>query len=483
MKLQFFSQSSKLVRLALTGLIATQAAIATTVISEFALTTPGIDSTHAALAKNDQLSAQDVYRKASPAVVYVEAEGDNERFSGSGVIIDANGLIVTNAHVVEGARQVTVELADGRKFSAKVVSEGDPDCLDLALLKIQATKLPTVSFAAANSVRKGQDAFAIGYPKGVKPSSITRGGISNVFSDRGEIQTDTTLNHGNSGGALLNDRGELVGINTRGETDAAQMNTAIAADRVQALLQALKQGISPVIGQYLIPGNASADTPVAKPLSLIKPQQGQLKRSNSHMCVDGRRTDLYTFEGDVDQPIMLKMVSAEMGSFLAVIAPDGQLVAQTGGDRNRPVGIAVNLPQRGTYTIIATSTRPEQAGQYQLQASTPLLIEESRLTLSDARRLNGSAYRNYVFSGKAGQTIEIMLHEFEFDPFLAVVDPNGKVVAQGTAQRQDIVTVKLPQDGQYTLVVSTVKPGDRGKFFLSVHPSTETQPSQVSQNR
>ena len=244
MALQFFPQSSKLVRFVLTGLMATQTAIATTVVSEFAFTTPGIDSAHAALAKDERLSAQDVYRKASPAVVYIKTERANEQISGSGVIINPNGLIVTNAHVIEGAQRVTVELSDGRKFSAEIVSLGSSHCLDLALLQIQATNLPTVDFAAANSVRKGQDAFAIGYPKGVKPSSITRGGVSNVFSDRGEIQTDATLNHGNSGGALLNDRGELLGINTRGESDATQMNTAIAASEVQALVEASTKGLS-----------------------------------------------------------------------------------------------------------------------------------------------------------------------------------------------------------------------------------------------
>ena len=480
MKFQLLPQSPKLVRLALTGLIATQAAIATTVVSEFALTTPGIDSTRAAFAKNERLSAQEIYRKASPAVVYVETEGG----TGSGVIIQSNGLIVTNAHVVQGAEQVTVELSDGRKFLAKVLSQGSTKCLDLAVLKIQATKLPTITFAAMGSVQQGQDVFAIGYPKGIKPSSITGGMVSNAISDRGEIQTNVTLNPGNSGGALLNDHGELLGISTKGRVDATGINYAIAADKVQALLQALKQGVSPTLGQFLIPATSRSNVSLAKlALNGVK-SNGTLQRNANLVCGDESRADIYTFEGEADQPIEISMSSAQIGSYLVVLAPNGQVIAKQQSDEHSDTAtILTKLPEDGIYTVVANAQRPEQLGAYQLQANIPILVEQGRLTPSSPRLDDGSPYSSYSFTGKANQAIMLTLHQFDFDPYLIVLDSEGKKVAGGKANRQSRIKIQLPKDGSYTLIVSTVKPSDRGQFAFSVHLLPAAQSSQISQKQ
>ncbi|PSB16634.1 hypothetical protein C7B65_21150 [Phormidesmis priestleyi ULC007] len=481
MTLQFFPRSSKLVRFAITGLMATQAAIATTVISEFTLTTPGIDSTRAALAKSERLSGQDIYRKAAPAVVYIETE----QGTGSGVIIDANGLIVTNAHVVEGAQQVAVELADGRKFMAQVVSQGTPGCVDLAVLKIQATKLPTINFAAASSVEKGQEVFAIGYPKGTKPSSITRGGVSNVSIDQGRIDTDVTLNPGNSGGALLNDRGELLGINTGGRRDATGMNFAIAANKVQALVQALKQGLSPILGQYVSLTTSSSHDLAAKLLLNGAVNNGTLQKSDNLMCGDKSRADLYTFKGDADQPVKISMTSSQIGSYLVLLGPNGEVVAERQSkERGGTATMLAKLPVAGTYTVIANALHPEQLGAYQLQATVPLLFEQGRLTRTSPQLQDGSPYSSYRFTGQANQTIALTLYQFDFDPYLILLDSEGKKVVEGKADRQSKVDIKLPRNGSYTLIVSTVNPNDRGRFLLSIQPSEETaSPNAVSQNR
>ncbi len=476
------SKASKLIRFALTGLMATQAAIATTIISEFALTTPGVDSTRAAMARNERLSGQDVYRKAAPAIVYIEAESATERSSGSGVIVNANGLIVTNAHVVEGARKVTVELSDGRKFTAQPVSQGSSDCLDLAVLQIQATKLPTVNFALASSVQKGEEVFAIGYPKGTKPSSITRGGVSNVLSEAGLIQTDATLNPGNSGGALLNDRGELLGINTGGRRDASGMNYAITADQVQALLQASKQSLSPTLGQFVVPSMAQSSGNVSKLVLNGVKSNGTLQKSDNLAC-NGSRADLYTFEGNAYQPVMISMSSSQMGSSLVLLGPNGQIVAKDQSEaRDGAATVLTKLPVAGTYTVIANSQRPEQLGAYQLQATVPSLAERGYLDDSKPRLKDGSPYSSYRLTGKANQTIAVLLHQVDFEPYLILRDAEGKVVAEGKV-RKAAVSIKLPKDGAYTLVVSTVNPSERGQFAFSVHPLPNAQSSQVSQQR
>jgi serine protease Do len=140
---------------------------------------------------------------------------------GSGVIVRADGYILTNHHVVDGAEQVTVELTDGRSFKAKVVGSDAPS--DLAVLKIDGRNLQTVALADSNAVRVGDVVLAVGNPLGIG-QTVTMGIVSakgratggagdGSFEDF--IQTDAPINQGNSGGALVSTRGELIGINSQ----------------------------------------------------------------------------------------------------------------------------------------------------------------------------------------------------------------------------------------------------------------------------
>ena len=137
---------------------------------------------------------------------------------GSGVIVSANGYILTNHHVIESADEIQVTLHDGRTLLAKVVGS-DPET-DLAVLKINATNLPAITFARSDLISIGDVVLAIGDPFGVG-QTVTMGIISalershlgiNVFEDF--IQTDAAINPGNSGGALIDTNGNLVGINS-----------------------------------------------------------------------------------------------------------------------------------------------------------------------------------------------------------------------------------------------------------------------------
>lgn len=141
-----------------------------------------------------------------------------EQSLGSGVIVSPEGYLLTNNHVVDGATDVKVTLADKREFKAKVVGT-DPKT-DVAVLKIEGSNLPSVTIGDSSKVQVGDYALAIGDPFGVG-QTVTMGivsatGRSNLGIEDYEdfIQTDAPINPGNSGGALVNDRGELVGINT-----------------------------------------------------------------------------------------------------------------------------------------------------------------------------------------------------------------------------------------------------------------------------
>ena len=169
---------------------------------------------------------------------------------GSGFIIDKSGLVLTNAHVVDKADKVTVRLKDGRSFEGKV--QGADEVTDLAVVKINAGgDLPTAPLGSSANVQVGDWAIAVGNPLGFD-NTVTLGIVSTLRRSSAQvgipdkrlefIQTDAAINPGNSGGPLLNDRGEVIGINTAIRPDAMGIGFAIPIDKAKAIAFQLERG-------------------------------------------------------------------------------------------------------------------------------------------------------------------------------------------------------------------------------------------------
>ncbi|MCX8521554.1 MAG: DegQ family serine endoprotease [Rhodoferax sp.] len=145
-----------------------------------------------------------------------QEEEQQPRGVGSGFILSSDGLIMTNAHVIDGADEVLVTLTDKREFKAKII--GADKRSDVALVKIDATSLPAVKVGDVGKLRVGEWVMAIGSPFGLE-NTVTAGIVSAKMRDTGDylpfIQTDVAINPGNSGGPLINMRGEVVGINSQ----------------------------------------------------------------------------------------------------------------------------------------------------------------------------------------------------------------------------------------------------------------------------
>jgi S1-C subfamily serine protease len=167
--------------------------------------------------------------------------------SGSGFLIDSSGIIVTNAHVIEGATAVTVRLSDGRQFSGTVVGQ-DP-LTDLAVVRIQAdTPLPTANLGDSSRLRPGEWAIALGSPLGLS-NSVTAGIVSALGRSSQEIragdrridfiQTDAAINPGNSGGPLIDIHGRVIGINTAIFQGAEGIGFAIPINEARSIVDRL----------------------------------------------------------------------------------------------------------------------------------------------------------------------------------------------------------------------------------------------------
>jgi S1-C subfamily serine protease len=199
----------------------------------------------------------DLFQRVSPSVVFISAVAINpfklaERVStvvGSGVIISADGLVLTNSHLVFGRRAITVALEDGSVPQARVLG-ADP-LLDLAVLRISAPPggLPKATLGDSDSIRVGEEVVAIGNPFGLE-QTLTRGVVSGVNRVLPEtpmsvtlslIQTDAAINPGNSGGPLLNRCGEVVGITTSVLVDAQEIGFAVPINVARQILPQLTE--------------------------------------------------------------------------------------------------------------------------------------------------------------------------------------------------------------------------------------------------
>jgi serine protease Do len=477
----------KLLSLAVSGILtvgvaASAAAVVTTSPVRQSTDLSEFNSVHGqgAIAQNvEEQTNIRVYEKASPAVVTV----DTDRSNGSGTIISPDGMVLTNAHVVSAGGTVNIILSDGRKFVADVVGFGE-DGLDLAVVKIRGqNNLPTIPLARPGSVKVGQQAFAIGNPFGKFEGTLTVGIVSRIDLSRGLVQTDAAINPGNSGGPLLNSSGELIGVNTsiftRGRGGGSiGIGFAISADKVPAFLTAVREGRAPRAAQARSPfGNK-----LPEKLALNGPAiSGKLTDKSNVLPADNSFFDLYSFEGKAGMQITIEMKSQEIDPYLILLGPNQRQIAQDDdGAGSKNARITVRLPADGTYTLVANSYEARESGAYTLELKASA-TEPSRAILQEEGALvtggpvlpsDNSLYREYTFEGRAGQSVAISLESTDFEPYVAIIGPNDRLLAQNDegsdSAKNAFLSVTLPATGRYRVIVNAYDASGRGRYTLTV---------------
>jgi putative serine protease PepD len=205
-------------------------------------------------ASDGSLDIQGILTKVQPSVVAIETSTSTSRGvfegAGSGIVISADGLVLTNAHVIGGLGDITVVLADGTERQAALVGSSPDD--DIAVIQIDgAEDLEPAELGSSDDLRVGDEVIAIGNALnlGSEPT-VTRGIVSATDRDlsaegvqlEGLIQTDAAINPGNSGGPLVNTAGQVVGMNTAIVAEAQNLGFSIAIDRARPIIEQLKSG-------------------------------------------------------------------------------------------------------------------------------------------------------------------------------------------------------------------------------------------------
>ena len=369
---------------------------------------------------------------------------------GSGIIISPDGYIVTNNHVVDGATQIRVTLNDRRVLNAKVV--GTDKLTDLAVVKVDATDLPTVVWGDSTRLKPGQTVLAFGSPFGYFQFSVTRGIVSavnrpNPYSDDarkpgGFIQTDAAINPGNSGGALVNAHGELVGINTfiiSNNGSFAGAGFAIPSQIVKATTEQLIQhgkvehGYLGININDVTPDNAhffnlkEASGAIVAQVSPDSPaSKGGLHQGDVVTEVNGQKvvnaSGLQVAVSEMSPGTALKLGVIRDGKPMTVGLTVGQYHAKTqeasnegeSGQNKGKIGVAVadlndqvrqqfNVPDH-VHGVVVQQVRPGSAAEEAGLQPGDVIMEVDRKPASSA-----GEFANQVHSNPAGKDILLLV--------------------------------------------------------------------------
>jgi serine protease Do len=383
-----------------------------------------------------------------------DSDGDSQpRGVGSGFILNADGYVMTNAHVVEGADEVIVTLTDKREYKAKII--GADKKSDVALVKIEASGLPTVRIGDVGKLKVGEWVMAIGSPFGLE-NSVTAGIVSAKSRDTGDllplIQTDVPINPGNSGGPLINMRGEVVGINSQIYSRSGGymgISFAIPIDEATRVSEQLRAGGRVIRGRIgVVIDRVTRE--VAESIGLGKPT-GALVRT----VEAGGPSDKAGVEaGDIITKVDAKVVesSVELPRIVGGIKPGNKATLQVfrrGSYRDLSVVVAELDPEK-----VATRRAPDRENAKPAAPVSTLGLAVS--DLSDAQKRELKVKNGVRVETAEGAAARAGVREGD----VIVTIDNVEVVS---AKQFDAAAAKLDKTKPVTLLI---RRGDAANFLI-----------------
>ncbi|MDX1912622.1 MAG: Do family serine endopeptidase [Saprospiraceae bacterium] len=390
---------------------------------------------------------------ATPAVVNIRAlletggniwgGGSLTGSSGSGVILTPDGFIVTNHHVVEKSKDIKVTLADKRTYKATLV--GSDPSTDIALLKIEEQELPFVVFGNSDSVRVGEWVLAVGNPFNLE-STVTAGIVSakgrniNILSGAASIesfiQTDAAVNPGNSGGALVNTTGELIGVNTAIITESGSYegySFAVPSNLVKKVVRDLRE-YGAVQRAYLGVGIQDLDSETAREIGLPNAEGALINR----IAYEGAASDAGLQAGDVVIGINGTIIrsTSELQEFIGRFRP-GEVVQVDYWRDNQKRRSRITLKDANNSTQIAAAQGNELENELGIALRNLSRDEKRKLRLQGAM----------VTSVRRGS----LVYETNMQPGFVVTSVNGNRVGDVSEAVEAIRNAynNLSLDGYY----------------------------------
>ncbi|MBE9108549.1 trypsin-like peptidase domain-containing protein [Nodosilinea sp. LEGE 07298] len=399
---------------------------------------------------------------------------------GNGFLVNSDGLIVTNAHVVGVYPEVNVELHDGRSFSsAKVIAFHPNSSYDLAAVEIQGvTGLASVLDDASEAILENDSIFFFDSRDGTLPGPTVSGTIKNLIEKRHKIEFDSSIdvNPGHSGSALFNEDWKLIGI-IKSKNIISGSGNAISVDLVRDFVET-----------YVITGNAPN-----RPLqltSICSPQSQEIEVSDieiegrldsSDLSEDGSYFNSYHFQAQAQQIITIEMTTEDRKfyPYLTLETEGGEVIGvNENNDLKNDLRISeVTIPSSGIYCIFATSLLSLTTGDYRLRLFVEPILELREEGLffeeEEASFLSpGNLYKDYEFLGEAGQRVTILAVSEELKTALQLRGSSGQIIQENRGNYfgdlNSIITLNLPADGRYQVRVISDNISSEGRFNLTI---------------
>jgi serine protease Do len=340
-------------------------------------------------------NARQIYKQVLPSVVTVLVGNGH----GSGFVVSSDGLIITNAHVTEDAvKVVTVKFADGTTAPADVIGFSK-NREDLSLIKVNGRRnMPFLTLAPAKSVQVGSRVYAVGSPLDVEnANTFTQGDVIRIDKKTNYVIHTALINHGNSGGPLVNSRGQVVGVNTRGYFEGASPVTGANGQQIgQVYTESGQQGsvnvaqVQEFLSEYRsgkisrvstrkdpAPSDvASAQNRKPKPISMDGRKVNGVLEKGDYQLSSGNFVDVYSFDGQSGQTVEINLASSDFNPVLALMSTkDGKTstepIASNDdiGPQNLNSRVVFQLPADGTYQILVVGKQRGEKGKYQLSGA------------------------------------------------------------------------------------------------------------------